>query len=99
MAIQIPYNGDTFNFSVNHDDLIPEVQMDVFEYGEDYEVYAICKKKTIKVPFIDDYVDVKYVEDYQLDVEDLVDLQEDEYAVKTTLWLLLQKLKQEDSLF
>lgn len=32
MAIQIPYNGDTFNFSVNHDNLIPEVQMDVFEY-------------------------------------------------------------------
>ena len=34
MAIQIPYNGDAFNFSVNHDNLIPEVQMDVFEYGE-----------------------------------------------------------------
>lgn len=88
MAIQIPYNGDAFNFSVNHDNLILEVQMDVFEYGENYEVYAICKKKTIKVPFVDDYV-----------AEDLVDLQEDEYAVKTTLWLLLQKLKQEDSLF
>ena len=38
MAIQIPYNGDAFNFSVNHDNLIPEVQMDVFEYGENYEV-------------------------------------------------------------
>lgn len=99
MAIQIPYNGDTFNFSVNHDDLIPEVQMDIFEYGEDYEVYAICRKKTIKVPFVDDYVEVEYVTDYQLDVRDLIDLQENEYAVKTTLWLLLQKLQEESSLF
>lgn len=61
MAIQIPYNGDTFNFSVNHDDLIPEVQMDVFEYGEDYEVYAICRKKTIKVPFVDNSVSSEYI--------------------------------------
>lgn len=29
----------------------------------------------------------------------LVDLQEDEYAVKTTLWLLLQRLQKESSLF
>ena len=47
----------------------------------------------------DDYVDVEYIEDYQLDAEDLVDLQEDEYAVKTTLWLLLQRLQKESSLF
>ena len=48
---------------------------------------------------VDDYVDVEYVEDYQLDAEDLVDLQKDEYAVKTTLWLLLQRLQKESSLF
>lgn len=98
MPMEANYKGKIFNISVDHEVILPEVEMDNSILGSDTEAYAICLKKRAKVPFTEDYVEFEYVEDYALKVEDLDDLVDGEYAVKTTLGQLLTRLKKEDSI-
>lgn len=98
MPIEVDYKGRIFNISVDHEAILPEVEMDNSILGSHTEAYAICLKKRAKVPFTEDYVEFEYVEDYALKEEDLDDLVDGEYAVKTTLGQLLSRLKKEDSI-
>lgn len=97
MPIVVKYKDYEFKISINHEELIREVEEDILEFGKDFEVYAICKKISVNVPFSDDYAQTDCIVDYQFVPEDLNDLSNDEYALKTTLGKLLTRLVQEDS--
>lgn len=49
--------GKIFNISVDHEVILPEVEMDNSILGSNTEAYAICLKKRAKVPFTEDYVE------------------------------------------
>lgn len=97
MAIEIFYNGEKLEVSVDNSELMKEVKGDIALFGKDKLAYAIIIKKDFEI-MSGEMATVEYIIDYQLEKEDLVDLQPNEYAVETTLSLLLKRLEKENSI-
>lgn len=97
MALKIKYKDTCINVSVDHSELIKEVEKDIFEFGENYIAFLIFWKYNVSVPFTNnESMIVDLVSDYQLNREDLI-LKENEYAIKSTLKEILKRLRLEDA--
>lgn len=100
MPIIIDYKGQMLKISVDQSELIEDVEDDIFSFGEDDVVYAIIGKKKVKVPFFNDYATYECVVDYTYDPPKPRDfVEKDEYSIKMTLGLLLERLIEEDNIF